>query len=229
MPTRTSGGSSGAATTLSWSHTVAAGENILLVDGGEASGTGESIASIVWDDGGTPQALTRKGRQVDSTAHGWAEIWYLLAPVPGTKTIKITYTAATACAAGSASYPSVDQSTPFNAASPQFNTGTGSPASLSVTSAAGETVVDSVNDNEAAVDTLVPGGGQTTIYNIENGGNNSAGSSDKAGAASVTMSWTGLNAASAWAMVGVSLRPAASAAPAPLLGNLFVGPIGFGR
>jgi hypothetical protein len=207
---RQSGASSAGASSLSWSHTVGAGlsNTILEVMPQESSGTGISVSTVVWDDGGANTPLTRKGRTQDAGT-GWAENWFLLSPASGTKTIKVTNTGSCACTAGSASYSDVDQVTPFNAASPQTATGSGGTASLNVTSASGELVIDSINDNTTVgPDTLVPNGSQTQIHSITVSNNTSGGSSDKPGAPSVTMSWTGLNGSPPWALVGVSLRPA---------------------
>lgn len=219
VDSRNAGTSSASAASLTWSHTVGAISNgILLVMPQCSSATGVTISSVVWDDGGANTALTRKGQKQDSGT-GWAEIWYLLSPAPGTKNIKVTYSAAVACTAGSASYSGVDQATPFNAASPQSASGTTATATVDITSAGGELVIDSVNDNENTIDTLVVGGGQTTIHNITVSNNTAGASSEEAGAASVTMSWTGLTLSAPWAIIGVSLRPAAGLPPLPVLGR----------
>lgn len=208
IDSRQSGTSSAGASTLSWSHTVGSNsEPILLVEGGNASGSGFVISGVEWDFGGTPVALTNKGHQSDGGSNAWADIWYRLAPEQGTKTIKITYTGTTSCTSGSSSYLGVDQTTPFNAASPQGANGTGSTASVNVTSDDEELVVDAMVDNLLGADpTLVVGAGQTTIHNIVVSGNVGGASSDEAGAASVTMEWTGLQAADTWGIVGVSIR-----------------------
>jgi hypothetical protein len=77
-----------------------------------------------------------------------------------------------------------------------------------------EWVVDSMDDDVTwDSDTLTPGAGQTTISNIVVAGATTAGaSSDEAGAASVTMSWTITTAGSPppWAIIGVSLRPSSA-------------------
>jgi len=175
-----------------------------------------TITSVQWDALGTPVSLTQKGKQ--ASASGQSEIWFLKSPsVTGTKSIKITYGASVVCTSGSSSYSGVDQTTPFNAASPQGATNTTGTITVAVTSATGELVVDSVFDPEFSVaDTLVPSGSQTTIYNITNGGNNAGGASDQPGAASVTMSWTGVTGSGDWDTVGVSMVPAASSVPVVL-------------
>lgn len=207
VDSRQTGTSSTGASSLSWNHTVGSISNgILLAMPQVSSGTGVSVSSVVWDSGGANTALTRKGQKQDSGT-GWAEIWHLLSPASGTKLIKVTYSASAAVTTGSASYSGVDQTTPFNAASPESAAGTTATATVNITSAVGELVIDSVNDNENAPDTLVVGGGQTTISNISVGTNTAGACSEEAGAASVTMSWSGLTLSAPWAIVGVSLKP----------------------
>jgi hypothetical protein len=213
-PTRNAGATSTAASTLSWSHTVGASENFLTVCADLASAVRPTISSVVWDAGGANTALTRKGGAPESAGFGGADIWSLTAPVSGTKTITVTYSGSCECGTGSSSWSGVDQTTPFNAASPQTATGTGTAAqpNLSVTSTAGEWVIDSVIDAIAASldDTLVVNVSQTQISNHDRGAGKSSGaSSDEAAVgASTAMTWTGVGASDTWAQVGVSLRPA---------------------
>lgn len=89
--------------------------------------------------------------------------------------------------------------------------------SLTVTSATDEMVVDCVTDNHIAgsSDTGTAGGGQTKIYGISAGTSNHSGfASDEAGAATVSMDWTGVTVTNRWGQVGVSLAAAATG-PAP--------------
>ena len=210
VDSRQSGTNSAGASTLSWNHTLGVISNaILLVQTGCGLNT---ITSIQWDALGTPVGLAVKGKQASASVQ--SEIWFLLSPaVTGTKSIKITYGASVVCTSGSSSYSGVGQATPFNAASPQGATASTGTITVAVTSAVGELVVDSVVDPEFSVaDTLVPSGSQTTIYNITNGGNNAGGASDQAGAASVTMSWTGVTGGGDWDTVAVSMIAAGGAA-----------------
>jgi hypothetical protein len=220
IDSRNTGSSSSSTTTLSWSHTVGAAlsNSILLVHVAEASATNYSVTGVNWDQGGTPVALTRLGRINDVGGAAWAEIWYLKSPSAGTKTIQVTFSGTVATCAGSSSWSGVHQTTTFNAASPQTDSkwsGDGQPT-IDITSAVGEKVVDCVVDNENSVDTLVVGGGQTTIYNTTVGGNLAGGASDEDGAASVTMSWSGVTNSAPWAIIGCSMIPASGEPPADL-------------
>lgn len=221
MPTpdsRQSGTNSTGATTLSWSHRVGAGlNNSILLVLAESGGAGAlTISGVNWDDLGTPVAMTQKGHVVGSLNDSASDIWYLLAPAAGTKTIKVTWSASSQGVTGSASYSNVNQATPFNAASPQSATGTDNLPTLNVTSAVGELVVGMVSDPEyLSSDTLVAGSGITPIYNITNGTSTASAGGDAAGAASVTMAWTGITGGGDYAILGVSLRPATVSLPSP--------------
>lgn len=209
-----SGGGTGSGSTLSWSATVGIHFDRLLLVGIHVV-PGATVTGVVWDDAGAKTPLTKIGGILDSGGAS-VEWWELRNPSPGTKTIKVTMSAAIAFVAGSTTWYDVDQVNPYNAASPQSAAGNASSAqpSLSVTSDVGEIVLDLVGDNEWNPDVLVVGAGQTSNFNINNSPNNTAASSREAGAASVTMSWTGINTAGApggsvpWAIIAVSIRGA---------------------
>jgi hypothetical protein len=104
--------------------TVAGANRILLVDSNQSGNTATSHTTAVqWDTTGTPVSLTKKGTRDSSSGFSRADLWYLLAPATGTKQITITNVNSPALQAGAASYTGVDQTTPFNAASPQTATG----------------------------------------------------------------------------------------------------------
>lgn len=212
---RQSGTSSVGATSLSWSHTVTSSfpDLILLANITWALSSSINLTGVAWDDGGTPAAMTKIASQQEVGFNdAKAEIWYVLSPVPGTKTIKATFSGSCPCTSGSISAQNVSQTSPFNAASPQTQTGTQPTLpSLVVTSAAGELVVDCTVDNlqSASSTTLVPGAGQTQIHSLSVGTTVMSGaSSDEPGAPTVTMSWTGYGSLDPWALVAVSLNSA---------------------
>lgn len=187
---------------------------MLVVTAGIAASPARTVTGINWDDAGSPAAMTQNGTRLFQLAR--ADIWYLIAPVPGSKTIKVTYSGSGECAAGSSSWFGVDQLTPFNAASPQ-NGGdrvVNFQPNVTVTSAVGEQVIDCVTDayNAAGTeDAPAQGSGQTKNYGLSIGSNASSyASSDEPGAASVVMDWTGYQSTSNgdWAIVAVSFRPA---------------------
>ena len=90
-------------------------------------------------------------------------------------------------------------------------TGTGTTPTVDVTSATDELVVDSVGWNAGGDGTA--GAGQTKRAEpvAGDGASMDIASSDEAGGATVTMSWT-VNAGGGWAIVGIPLKPAVAAA-----------------
>lgn len=88
--------------------------------------------------------------------------------------------------------------------------GTGETASLSVTSAIGELVIDGVQLTQVSPLTADGSQGHVTTF-AEDVSNHTQGVSDEAGAATVSMdwTWTGLGS-NYWGQVGVSLKPAAA-------------------
>lgn len=191
-----------------WNHTVAAGltNGILVVFLTSGSGTLRASTGVVWDQGGANTAMTFLGKINDSNNNCYTEIWYLKNPASGTKAIKASYAVTVEITAGSASYQFVNQTTPWNAASPQTNSGaTQTSGTDTVTSATHEMVVGCCVENGGTA--LSNSAGQTVIHNDNIGAGNHAGtSSDKAGAASVVLTVTGITSGNAWAFIGGSLQ-----------------------
>src|SRR5512136_2166382 len=127
----------------------------------------------------------------------------------------MTFSANLIAVAGGISYTGVDQTTPFGAAATAIGNGTAPTVTLS--SAVGELVVDTagIRQNTTGNQTLTAGSGQTQRYNDVSGtasnSNVRGAGSEKAGAASVTMSWTAASTG-AWAIVAAPLKPASSCA-----------------
>jgi hypothetical protein len=114
------------------------------------------------------------------------------------------------------SFNGVDQTTPAGTPNSASN-GVSSTATVNIASAAGELVVDGLATG--ALGTITIGGGQTLRDSILVTGEHSGRSSEEAGAASVTMSWTWATGATSWAMGGVSLKPAAAGGQVPYQPN----------
>lgn len=124
---RTEGGKTASGTSLAWNHTIGSGlSNVALLVEGQVSNAGKTdLTGVQWDAAGAPVSLTEKGVIADSAGFAHASIWYLLNPaVVGTRQVKLS-AATSQMSGGSSSYSNVDQTTPFNAASPQTATGTG--------------------------------------------------------------------------------------------------------
>ena len=84
--------------------------------------------------------------------------------------------------------------------------GSGTAITVACTSAVGELVMDTVTHNSGS--TISGGAGQTERWNATNSGLRGAGSTE-AGAATVTMSWTG-GAAGAWVQTAASFKDASA-------------------
>ena len=225
LDTRNTGAKSAGATSLSWTHTLtAAGSSIVIALGTTGDFPIQRMSSANWDDGGTPVAMSKTVNGVSAAqdegsgaAVGDASFWYLLSPsVTGARTIKLTPTASCELTGGSISFTGVHQSSSFNAASPQKTArGANINPTTDVTGASGEWVVDVVQVNESGAASGTVGAGQTEIANNNNGSATSLGlCSDEVGAATVTMSWTGLTSNNAGTgQVCVSLVPVPAAMP----------------
>jgi hypothetical protein len=164
------------------------------------SNTAVSGLTLTWDNGGTNQAMTLIG-----TANGGgtdrAELWGLLAPTPGNKTLHGAWTGASDYVVNSCSWTGVDQGMPATSFL-NFTSATGNSTTpaLVVTSAAGN----------IAIDNLCVGGGlgsaptptQTQLYSTTAAAR--GGGSYGPGAATVNFGWT-LSIARDWIEVGCDI------------------------
>lgn len=195
----------GEAINTSGTHTFASGKITsgsnrvgIVAVGGVSFGT-NGVSGVTWNG----VAMTLVDQLKPDMA---ASLWYIVNPPTASSTVTITFDGLWQGYGIVASYQDVDQVTPIGTAAK--TSGTGSTASLSVTSATGELVVDALGYYS-----LVPtvGSGQTQVGNGSNAGGDRWGAhSYESGAASVTMDWTG--SGSVWSIVGVSLKPAGRAA-----------------
>lgn len=193
---------------LTWSHTVGMGNSRLLIVGTAHRDGNMSVTSVTY--GGT--ALTSIGSQNGPGNQNQATLWYLINPPTGTANISVSLSGSKDVTAGAASFTGVNQTTPLGTLNSL--SGTSTTASVVVSSAAGEVVIDAVAANGDAV-SLTAAGGQSVLWNIGTGtagGNVRGGSSNQPGASSVTMSWT-LAASKPWAIGAISLKPASDICP----------------
>src|SRR4030095_3861788 len=134
-------------------------------------------------------------------------LWQRTAVSTGNNTVVTSFSGAVNyIAVSSVSYCGVDQTLPGG--TPATNIGTDVTPTVNVTSATGELVVDAVAINNNAT-TFTVNGSQTQRANFGSGGSLFTGVSEKAGATTVTMSWT-IDAGDYWAIIGVALKPAAA-------------------
>lgn len=187
-----------ATTTATLSHTPAGTNRLLVVCVGFEAG--DTISSVTF--GGT--ALTQRIRS--SSSGGTSELWSLVAPAASTANVVVT-TATSRPLLGviATSLTGVNQATPHgtpvgaNAFVPP------NIATVDVTSATGELVLDCVWDSCCSALTI--GAGQTqrsNQYDPSTTGQTVA-TSTEPGAATVTMSWTGVDAQ--WALTAIPIKP----------------------
>ena len=187
-----SAATAGAASSLSWSHTVASGSNRILTVGLSLI-SGQSTGVTY---GATP--LTLVGRYTGSHT---IEIWQLVAPAVQTADIEATFSGSLEAIGGGAAFNNVDQTTPTG--SFQGAEGDSGTASVTIASAPGDVVIDTLFVDLNV--TASVGADQAEQWNQANG--RLGASSIEAGAASVTMSW-GLSPGEEWAIGAVALKPA---------------------
>jgi hypothetical protein len=166
--------------------------------GGQACA--EATPSQTFQDAGNPQ------RQA---------LYYLVNPPTGAVTVAVTMSAAGELVVTALSYVGVDPSNPFGTIL-KTATNSGSSLSVNLTSQINGLCVDffSCKNVNAA---MTPGAGQTVRANIQSNDTASSNmhrdeSSEEAGAASVSMSWT-FTAARAAGLIGVPLLPLISERP----------------
>jgi hypothetical protein len=194
----------GTGSSVSWSHTVGAGSDRILVVGISKRKNDKTTNNITYGGVG---GFTQVGSQIGSgTDHG-VEIWYKLAPAVGTANIVVTLSGNVNAAIGAISFIGVNQTTPTGT----FAGAGGTDASpiVNVSSAGGELVLGvlSISGDHGGI---TAGGGQTVRWSgsTGTGDSNEYGAGDTApGASSVTMSWSAV-VANKWAVGGVSLKPA---------------------
>ena len=203
---------------ISWSHTVGtSGTNRMLIVG-VATDAGVDVTNVTYNG----VALTPVAEAINS-GQVRVEMWRLLSPATGTKTISVTTASLTEIAAGATSWFGVDQTTPTGSAANAV--GNSTIPSVNASSATGEIVVDMVGSNNG--NDLFPGSGQTSLWFTAQAGFISGVSSSEPGASTVTMSYD-QPASGEWAIAAVSLKPAPAPTPTPtptppltISGNVF--------
>ncbi|HQX52611.1 MAG TPA: DUF4347 domain-containing protein, partial [Planctomycetaceae bacterium] len=186
--------SSGASVTVS--HTTG-GTNRLMLVGISMAPEGESVTSVKWNG----VNLTRIGVEENSAGKARVEIWQLVAPQTGTYNVVVNFTGTShkGATVGVATFTGVNQSNPtlaFSSASGNSNS-----ASTTVASATNDVVFGVVQSHNGT--SVSPGSGQTEYWDINTNEANGEGTV-KAGAASVTSSWTVQN--DKWSAAAVSIQ-----------------------
>jgi hypothetical protein len=138
----------------------------------------------------------------DDGAGRETRMYGIVNPPTSASAIEVEFSAPVAMGYVISSYNGVDPVTPYE--NTDTASGTGTTASVAITSAAGNLVVDVAT---AAGASVAEGGGQTQEgSDVTDGGSYTMGASREDGASSVTMSW-GLGVSDvSWAIIATSLR-----------------------
>jgi len=194
------------ATSMTISHTISASatDRLMLVGVSIANGNDEVVDSITYNG----VALDFVGAIYNTLSGGndaRVEIWSLVAPSTGTHDVFIQFTAQLSeeAVAGVMTFTGVDQSDPLGPFGSNENDG--NTATVNVTSDANELVFGVVSSEYGEI-TTDPG--QTEEWNIGVASHSYGAGSTKAGASSVTLTWTLSSSSSHWAAAGVSIKPA---------------------
>lgn len=206
-----SAGQNNANATISVSMSPA-GTNRLLVCGTSTQNNTKTVVSAVFNTSESLTLLTTKDFDDGSGNQARAELWYLISPTVTTANVDITFTGATAMSVGCIAFSDVHQTTPLG--TPATAGARTTTATVDVTSAAGEVVVD-VMSMRVGTTGITEGAGQTNRVERQSGagaGNVTLGMSTEAGAATTTMSWTVDDATvKSWSTIGVSVKGAVAA------------------
>jgi hypothetical protein len=186
-------------TTTSHSHTASGSDRIALI--GVFQHTDHTISSISYG-AQTPTLIATVGR---------AHLYRQVAPNTGAQTVAVTSSASAGLILAVVSYTGVDQTTPIGTHQSAENTEQTSITTPTISSAVGELIVDL---GVLIVDTgMTAGGGQTSRISLPEAthavGYFSVGMSEKAGASSVTTSWSAAFTVGDNIIIGVPLIPAA--------------------
>ncbi len=189
------------AASLTFSHTVVAGNNRALVVTTGHQDDARTVNSVTY--GGT--TLTKAADRISSDTR--ATLWYMLAPPVGTANVVVTISGSESLAAMALNLQGVHQTTPIGTAATA--TGNSTAPLVTATSAAGEWVVGALatpGDSQNASANV----GQTSLYNTNTGTGGSAVrfvTDIKPGAASTAIGWS-LTSSKQWAAVAVPFKPA---------------------
>jgi len=186
----------GTGSTVDVTHTVSGSDRLMLV--GISTLNDSTVSSVVWDPSGANQSASLVTGCNRLSANGEMWMYQLVAPATGTHTLRVTFTTSESAVVGVTSFTGVDQTTPLGTC--VVANGDPGPASVTVSSAAGELVFDTVASDE----NVTAYAGQTVLWDVTTPAN--GGASTKPGAASVTMQWSA--GSTGWAIGAVPIKPA---------------------
>ena len=187
-------------TNFNWSHTNTLAGGGILVAGFISTSNSDNITSVSYG----AQSLSRLRRDVGDGYNDY-EIWYLVNPLPGTRSITVVRASTNALSAEAVTYGGVDTTTPFGAQAFSFNPGT---TSLSVALGTQKDYSWTFGAMAAGLSavTVNLGGSQTLLQEYSSPVFTVFNDAPEGPAGSYSMAYT-LGAASNAAAVGVELRP----------------------
>lgn len=187
----------GQATTFTFNHTIGAGANFLEVKISFRQSV--TVNSVTYDT----VAMTQSGTVTNGHT---AEHWKLANPATGLNEVKVTFSGDAEAVIAAISYNDVGSVGTFASA-----TGSGSPATVDVSSASDELVSD-VGASFNSSRNWTVGASQTQRYNTNKSGAVRGVGSEEVGSATTTMSWS-LDFSGAWAIGAVALEPVVVTGP----------------
>lgn len=162
--------------------------------------------------GGSTTGVTRIATKQAAGAGTVQVDWYRkVAPASGSTTVAVTCSGASFVSIWAASYSGVDQTAPFGTPGTAGGDSVG-PATVNVTTTAGDLVLDALCfDPGGGARTVTVGAGQSTTNGENTSGNGSglASSVETASGGTTTMSWT-LSTSTQWATAAAVMNPAAA-------------------
>ncbi len=170
----------------------------------------EGSVALVWDSGGTNQSMTKIIDQ-NASANGTVQLWGLVNPTPGNKTLAVSgITAGTVdIYIDGISFSGVDQTggatTFYGAVGAAATSQTANPGSI--TTAAGDATVDLMYLTVSGTGT--PGAAQTQLYADGAGAISFSAASYNVGTAAPTFTWDTGSTFSVWADAATSVKAAA--------------------
>jgi hypothetical protein len=183
---------------LTWSHTCTGSDRFLWVGVSQGISQTETVTGVTYNDVPMTSAGTLLATYMRVSAY------YLAAPDEGAHDVEVTLSGAEDDLIGGAvSLTGVHQTVPIG--TPVTNEGTATPATVDVSSATGEWIIDAV-----AVQFQGLTANQTPRWNVNGANFGSGGGQTAPGAASVTMSWA-LGDSTNWAILAVAVKPSSEA------------------
>lgn len=189
--------------TLTWPHTVGAGDGRILMVGVAVHNSGRSVTSATF----AGQNLTFIGQSLDGNGKVEVDLYQLLAPPVGTANVTITIDSSDRMSGGAVSFNGVSQRAPLGSYISAGSSGS-TGGSVSLVSSTNEIVFSLMGATGDAL-SLAPAGYQISRWNRASGtsGNDAiSASSTLVGTAASTNSWS-LGVSKPWALGAVALKP----------------------